>query len=257
MNATEANESAAILQTALEALKREDRSAKLRLALCVAIWALALLLVVLGVGWLTEGHTYGMFPLTFALLCILISTLTAPRRHSQALDTLHAIADVQAIGPLLDLLPGAFASRRQSMLSLLTLLLPQLQTVDAGLLRPTHRNQLRDALVLGDFGREREYQVAILKAMEQIGNREDLVVVERLAEGESDTWQERQVRDAAQACLPRLREQVEQQKHRDNLLRPASAVRQEELLHPVFEAGDPAPTQLLRPDQSTPKEKRS
>jgi len=238
------------LESALAALRRDARGAKGRLAISVSLGASSLILAILGVGWLTAGRSAGIIPLFLALLCILIGALTAPQSHHHALDTLLPIADARAVGPLLDLLPSAYAGKRKAIVSLLIHLLPQLQDRDIHLLQPSHRSQLRSALIEGDFQQEREYLLAILKAMEQIGNNEDLAVVTRIAIGQSDSWQERQVREAARACLPPLREHVEQLKHRDMLLRPAFAVAPEELLHPAIAESDPNPTQLLRPNQT-------
>ena len=244
------DESEETLESALAALKRDARGAKGRMAISVSLGALSLLLAILGVGWLTAGKSAGIVPLFLALLCLLIGALTSPQSHHNALDALLPIADTRAIGPLLDLLPTAFAGQRKAILSLLTRLLPQLQDRDASLLQPSHRSQLRSTLLEGEFQQEHEYLLAILKALEQIGNSEDLALVTRIAIGQSDSWQEHQVREAARACLPRLREHVEQLKHRDILLRPAFAVAPEELLHPAIAETDPDPTQLLRPNQT-------
>ena len=239
------------LEIALAALKRDARGAKGRMAISVSLGALSLLLGVLGVGWLTAGKSAGIVPLFLALLCILTGALISPQPHHHALDTLLPIADTRAIGPLLDLLPSSFAGKRKAILSLLIHLLPLLQDCDDALLQPSHRSQLRSALREGDFQQEREYLLAILKALEQIGNSEDLALVTRIAIGQSDSWQERQVREAARACLSPLREHVERLMHRDMLLRPAFAVAPEELLHPAIAESDPNPTQLLRPNQVT------
>jgi len=238
------------LESALAALKRDGRGTKGRIAISVSLGTLSLFLAILGVGWLTAGRSAGIVPLFLALLCILIGGLTVPQSHHHALDALLPIADARAIGPLLDLLPAAYAGKRKAILSLLIHLLPQLQDRDTALLQPSHRSQLRSALLEGDFQQENEYLLAILKAIAQIGNSDDLAVVSRIAIGQSDSWQERQVREAARACLPRLRAHVEQLKHRDMLLRPAFAVAPEELLHPAIAESDPNPTQLLRPNQT-------
>lgn len=236
------------LQTALEALKREARGTKVRIALSFSAWALALLLAIMGVGWLTTEGSMGMIALAGSLLSILLGALVSLKPPERAFDILESVADVQAVGPLLDLLPTAFADRKKAILALLIRLLPRLRHDDAGLLQPSHRQHLRHALFIGEFQQESAYLIAILRALEQIGAREDLRPVELLADGQSDTWQELQVRDAARACLPRLRERIKQRKESGLLLRPASGDAPEQLLRPANSGGDPDPTQLLRPE---------
>jgi hypothetical protein len=244
--------------TALAALKREATGAKGKITASFGVWTLSLLLALLGVGWLTDGRPAGIVPLALSLLCVILGALTSPQPHSRTIEALLPVADVRAIGPLLDLLPSAFTGGNQEITALLTHLLPQLQEHDAALLQPSHRNQLRIALVVGDFQQEREYLIAILKALEQIGDSEDLAPVVRMAIGQSDSWQERQVREAARACLPNLRERVERQKQQGMLLRPACANAPEELLHPAIHTPDPNPAHLLRADTETdPQDKSS
>ncbi|MCW3054774.1 MAG: hypothetical protein JWN14_3944 [Chthonomonadales bacterium] len=236
------------LKVEMDALRRETRGTKVRLALSFSAWTLALLLAILGVGWLTTEGSIGLVPLAFSLLCIFLGALVSLQPPDRAFAVLESVADVRAVGPLLDLLPLAFAGRKRVILALLIRLLPTLQPGDAGLLLPTHRRQLRQTLFTGDFRQESAYLIAILKALEQIGTREDLSAVEFLAVGESDSWQERQVRDAARACLPCLRERIEQRKDSDVLLRPACGGAPEQLLHPATGGSASDPAQLLRPD---------
>ncbi|MCW3099201.1 MAG: hypothetical protein JWL77_4819 [Chthonomonadaceae bacterium] len=245
------------LETALAALKQEAQGAKGRVAASVGAWALSLLLAILGVGWLTAGRSTGLVPLALALLCLFLGALISPQPHHRTIDALLPVADVRAIGPLLDLLPSAFAGRKKAILTVLTQLLPQLQADEVRLLQPSHRSQMRNALLFGDLRHEHEYLIAVLKALEQIGDNEDLVCVTRLAIGQSESWQERQVREAARACLPPLREHVDQEKQRGLLLRPAFAVAPEELLHPAIHTPDPDPAHLLRADTETNQRDKS
>jgi len=238
------------LETALAALKRDTQSANRKLVARCSLGALSLLFAILGVGWLTAGRSAGIFPLSLALLCILLAAIPSPQPYQQAIDALLPIADARAIGPLLDVLTSAFDGKRKAILSVLIHLLPQVQDRDADLLLPAHRNQLRATLIAGDFQQEHTYLIAILKALERVGDHEDLALVTRIAIGESDSWQERQVRNTARAILPALGERVEQLKHRDMLLRPAFATAPGELLRPAIAETDPDPTQLLRPNQT-------
>jgi hypothetical protein len=245
------------LEIALADLKREVTGATSRMAVSFGACVLTVLLAILGVGWLTTGQPYGMIPLALTLPCVLLATFTSPQAHSRAIDTLQSVADVRAVGPLMDLLTSVYAGKRRAILDLLTRLLPQFQGHHSTLLKPSHRNQLRTTLNLGDFQQEREYMIAILKALEQIGNGEDLELVERMAALSSGSWQERQVREAARACLPLLRTRVEQLRHQETLLRPACAGGAEDLLHPAISGADPDPAQLLRPDKTTTEERDS
>ena len=90
-------------------------------------------------------------------------------------------------------------------------LLPRLHASDFHLLNDIQRGLLRRAL-LGD---DKPLTIAILKAWEQIGDGRDLPFVEKICSFD------REVMEAAKACLPFLLVRTEQQKVSRTLLRPA------------------------------------
>jgi hypothetical protein len=175
--------------------------------------------------------------------------------------------DVRLVGPLVDAMKFEDAQTRRLAYNHLTQLLPCLKASDAGLLNQEQRAHLcrilarpTDSILwrdLGDMFRRRpnhlpDFQVAVLKAFEQVGDRRALAVVERLAQGEARTTGRKRVQEAALACLPFLRERVGLEQASQTLLRassasepdpktllraagPDSAERIDQLLHPSSE----------------------
>jgi hypothetical protein len=118
-------------------------------------------------------------------------------------------------------------------------LLPRLQGQDARTLLPEHRQALRKLLRSTDT----DLVLAVLKALEQIGDWQAIEPVERLLARTGDA----QIAQAAQSCLSELRIRAEEREKERTLLRPASlgADSPENLLHPT-ERGTEAPEHLLR-----------
>jgi hypothetical protein len=158
--------------------------------------------------------------------------------------------DIYKIGPLLEVLYGRDLQNRGVAATALVRLLPYLKAGDAGLLHPRQRACLLRALHHPDT-----YLVyAALKALEQIGGESDLRRVELLAGTTADA----DIRDAAHACLPALRERAAFSRSRQTLLRPAATAAEPAtvLLRSARDTGESDPQQLLRAAPSEPGDER-
>lgn len=143
----------------------------------------------------------------------------------------------------------------------LTRLLPQIQAGDASLLNDHQRNCLYRALHFSADWKypwhvNIEFALAILKALEQIGDEKAIPYVERLAYGEGSALREPRIQQAAQGCLPFLQAYQKQLEAQQTLLRASSssATAPEELLRATEHTSDVGSEQLLRPDLNLPDE---
>ena len=155
----------------------------------------------------------------------------------------------QAVGPLIDVLATSDVLRDQEINDVLIRLLPRLQASDANLLLPRHRKYLnqflgRDASWLYPNTASRaELKIAILRTLEQVGDKTSLPAVEKLAKSAANL----QVRLAAQDCLPFLQQRVDHSNTQQTLLRASGAdAAPEVLLRPASSGEEAAPEQLLR-----------
>lgn len=99
-------------------------------------------------------------------------------------------------------------------------LLPRLRPTDAGLLNEAQRDILcrelsgGNELMTGRFDDSSEPDanliVAILRALEQVGDARFVPPVEKLAAGKGRAKKDARIREAAQACLPFLQARAEQ-----------------------------------------------
>ena len=153
---------------------------------------------------------------------------------------------VQAIAPLFAAAQVIFPKkRRRAIMGALTTLLPRMKATDAHLLTPTARNRIRDWLstmantVLGHPCSD-DLRIAALKALEQVGDTDDIPVVTRLANMHAQTSEQTRVKQAAIECLPMLRSHCGEVAAARTLLRAANAE-------------DARPDTLLRAASSTTK----
>jgi hypothetical protein len=210
----------------------------------VALWSYAktsdLVALIVGLFVLSVG----LFALEYA-------------KKTEALARGH---DIQRVGALVDRL---HTERRMGILThnelrqALLRLLPRLKASDANLLTVSQKGRLaRHLAQLVRFQHDKEFQIVLLRAFEQIGDAQAIPIVESIIQrrpwgiGSIDVtgWTRGQqrpkravqdnVRDAAVECLPFLRQRVQEQSIRSTLLR---ATGQSE------ETGG----QLLRPAEGT------
>lgn len=125
----------------------------------------------------------------------------------------------------------------------LTSILPQLRASDADAVTEQGMNALLSLL-----GRSVDpmLQIAILRALEQIGDERALSLVEMLAGPQESA----PVREAARSCLGYLRSRAEQARMRQVLLRPAASAEPDKSLLRPASATETDADQLLRPADS-------
>ena len=193
---------------------------RVRFYLLATLDSFAVLLFV--IAWIGSGSEAGQFDLflVWGLPALagdfLIRCVTRTLR-TRAIETLARSATVRSI----PLLTGMYdiGALEDSIERLLIRLLPRLQASDAHLLTTachTHFN-LKLASKKGWLNRNpAPLLCAILKAYEQAGNKQDLAVVERVANGKDSGAGDLRIRTAAQECLPYLRVRAEEQESAAN-----------------------------------------
>ena len=162
---------------------------------------------------------------------------------------------VQAITPLIDAMHSGLSPRRyRSVYTALTQLLPQLKASDAQLLTPIHRRRLNGLLSLEryDYTLNKDslaFKIAILQAYEQVGDQSSLAVVEKLAKMPGWSKRARVLRNAAQECLPQLKERASDTTANLTLLRGSHSepAGKDALLRPALETIAAPAQELLRP----------
>ncbi len=199
-----------------------------------AVWWLHLGVIIslafLILGLLYPFHLTVLQKVNTFLLVILfgmvgVLRLMARTRYSPQYEV-QALLRVQdkRIIPLLMDIPAKRVATSRTILITLNSLLPTLQAGDAYLLTAEHRNQFN--IELGWISRTPlrkksdtifvDYFVAVLAALQQVGDYTSLPYVERLAQKAANP----RIREAAQECLPFLQERVTSQGQ--TLLHPAS-----------------------------------
>ena len=169
-------------------------------------------------------------------------------------DELARLGGVQAIPALLMALqvPGD-KTRGQALYAALTSLLPQMKASDARLLTPAARRDLHISLTSAYFGgglfqRWDPFHIAILKALEQVGDAKAIPTVERLANMKARTPERKALKQAAIECLPMLQANSGEVETSRTLLRASHAAdaRPDTLLRPASGSGQTDSAELLR-----------
>ncbi len=233
-------------------------AALLAIAIAGAIWLVMFMLAVDGAvpallarGWVaaTVSVLLGAFPVygVFRDLQRRAETRRSAQRLTEARDHRH-------IGALVDLLASEDLVTRRQAENALIRRLPELRATDASLLTTNQHGRLLRILSLHvenplwkdvrevfkpANGRAVELRVAILKALEQVGDGRAYMVVRGLAESKGRSPAERRIQAAAAECLPFLERRVQQEWQGKTLLRAAESSSAEDLLRPAIGAGDP------------------
>ncbi len=236
------------MQTTL--YKRRLRQYNCTLVGLVVIW-LALML----------ARFYFHFPAPWQIVYLsgVIAGLLVPIRAQRSVAKLiEEVTDLRFIGPVLSLLAQNIVDTdvKKSARIVLKRLLPQLRADEANTLTPEQRQALLPPLAspYDDV----ELSLAILKALEQIGDEKAIPVVERLTQEGKATRNMQRITEAAKDCLPYLKLRVEQQQQAQTLLRAsdsATVTTLDVLLRPAMAAANETPSdELLRavPTEPTP-----
>ena len=169
-------------------------------------------------------------------------------------EELKRIGGVQAIGALIDLVfAPKLPNHRTPLYAALAELLPQMKASDARLLTAGQRKALHRALK-SNFNPNvnpivyLRFRLAILKALEQVGDAAAIPVVSHLANGKARTANQKALKAAAQECLPLLQSNHQTVEATKTLLRASQSedARPDTLLRPASGAGQTSATELLR-----------
>src|SRR5579859_599541 len=173
-NVAAARQSTKAVEGAVKQLRRESRLAVLRGTCSLFCWLFAVGMLLRGVCVSAPGQGPSVPNLVLCLLFILAGAGMLPQSRSSALQILAETCDPRAVGALLEAKEMAPAAKARIIESALIALLPRLTPSDAMLLSRSQGRKLYTALALGNADRELEYMLAVLKAIEQVGNEEAL-----------------------------------------------------------------------------------
>ena len=134
-------------------------------------------------------------------------------RQKKAVGALANTEDLRAVGVMAEAL-NAGEPANSIAGAVLIHILPLMRAADAALMTPMQRIALREGLRRAAnrmaFGRYNPtLAIAILGALEHIGEAGDLPLVERLARQRARTLEQQSIRQAAEACVPFLRARAE------------------------------------------------
>ena len=188
------------------------------------------------------------------LVSVSVFCLVAWALHRQARQSILQINDIHQIGLLAEALDAETMTRPKAIIMALRRLLPRLQATDTTVLTSHQRLCLYKALtwrslnwkgVGGSLLRyDRGLALDILKAMEQIGDKDALPYVQYVAKS---SW-DKELRDAANNCLSFLHQKAEEHRRSETYLRPSSAISTtpDILLRPASGVTDMPSDELLR-----------
>lgn len=149
--------------------------------------------------------------------------LTVSERHKAFAQRMSRVTDVRFIGRLADLLEWPDPEVQAAAVGALTRLLPAVKASDTVFHSAGQRAALYGQLVPAKAGRHSEFLIAILRALEQVGDAAAVPHVLHLANAQPVSARERRVCDAASECLPYLQERARLSDSSNMLLRASSA----------------------------------
>ena len=211
---------------------------------CVSVY-ICFFLVGLIFMFTFKSHVGSWFPILniFNFLPQIIASGINSKRRKKTVEALAKSNDVRIVGPLCDTLSFRDAEMAKIAQETLIKILPRLQASDAHLLNREQRDRLYGTLTSGN----KPLTLATLKALEQIGDEKAIPEVEKLANGTRfANIEENEIRDAANHCLPFLRERAAAQKAGQELLRASGLnMNTADLLRPTSSQAT-EPQELLR-----------
>jgi HEAT repeat protein len=233
-----------------EAKKRRLQKRNQRVVQWIVLGFAALLLTLYTIRSLSSSKEWDFSDISFLFIFLtLFGGVAASQLHKNAVSLLAKHEDLRAIGPLADALDIEDGDIRAVCSEALVRLLPRLKSSDSHLLSNDQRENLYLVLKRANLKKDSELIIAILQAMQQVGDEAALPHVVQLSQLKNDSEAGQRVREAAQACLPYLQERVERARQAGTLLRPADAPssQPETLLRPAPGAACTDPELLLRP----------
>lgn len=199
------------------------------------------LLIVVSIILFRNRFQFYFIQIPLQTLGVLAGVDAQVKLRRNAVTALGKSASPQMLGAFAACLEDRDADVRQAAQEALIELLPRVQASDRAYLSSADMDILLKRL----GGKDRRLTLAILKALEQIGDEKALTKVEAIA---SDRFNPDDILLAAQACLPFLRERSEALRQAHTLLRASEpTTAPETLLRPVQGSAPVEANQLLRP----------
>ena len=191
----------------------------------------------------------------FFLVRIVRGTSRRTRQTETDIAEMVQAGGIKAVGPLLEMLSvTANPPNIVTLYRVLTALMPQMKVSDAHLLNASQRGILNSQLmVISEWLEAPQYRedflLAALRALEQIGDKSSLPVVEQLTKMVTPTDSRQRIKEAALECLPALQQNLSHVEQNQTLLRASHqpAADPNLLLRPIESSAPTDPDQLLRP----------
>ncbi len=191
-----------------EERKRKNRNRPIVRVLFLVLGALYLLLCL----YWASPIMWSLIPVQAVVMVWIARLLASSRLQNGATHALALLDDIHAIGPLAEALEFrdlyAYSGTASMAEKALTRLLPRLQTEDAAMLDEEQRSCLWRILANNPYPEHKDLTVAILRALERIGDDEALPTVQFLANLTPRNEIEREIHIAARECLPLLQARV-------------------------------------------------
>jgi hypothetical protein len=205
---------------------------------------------------LWTGHwgnfPFGMFRIfNFASLAgIFVASSGAQKSAARALALLD---DPKTVGALAEALEYSDLDVETVARNALIRNLPLLKASNAEFLSDDQRKCLHRVFLKAD--QDLKLGMAILAALDQVGDDRDVSAVKKLTEAEAATSNEKKLQEKAKEILPGLEERAEMSRVANTLLRASSTPASEvTLLRPAQDTGETCEAQLLRPaNEGTPQ----
>lgn len=177
------------------------------------------------------------------------------RQWGKSIADLTNIDDVRAIGVLAEALEIPDMAIRLQVQAALMRLFPRLRPEDASLLNTLQRRRLYRLLTLKQTLAMPDFLIALLDALEKVGDADALAAVQALENDTDTTVSSRRVQAAAKKCLPILRARVLEKETGSTLLRASSMEEApaSSLLRPARGGHTDTPEQLLRAAAQLPR----
>lgn len=178
--------------------------------------------------------------------------LTLTERHKLLARKLSKLDDVRCIGRLAEALEWPDATINQFAIAALTRLLPRVRSTDSVLHTARQRGNLYRMLNLSHARKHAEFLIAILRALEQVGDATAIPYVEQIAKAQPTSVAQRKICDAARECLEFVKIRADLNRSSQTLLRASSVTvaGSESLVRPIVTATPADPNELLRADAS-------
>ncbi len=238
----------------MKLIRRESRQRERRNRLIAGFALICTGGALLGLLFGSTGNPTGFIGWYFIALVLLLSLFFATRPTLMQMRAVHVLAgfdDARIIGPLAEALQLEDVYTERVAAASLKRILPRVRATEAALIDNDHRTFLYHALQSDDS----DLVIAVLAALEQIGDSNALPFVEKLSERPVRTASDLQLRNAASQSIPAILASAARHDVGSTLLRPTvePAKPEKSLLRPVADARAADSDLLVRPAASIPE----